>query len=171
MAIPDTTGEKLLARILRGELPSLIRPAAPGGRDLGSHPPVTEDVITAALETVADEPGGGIPGILPGRIDQELADNSITYIIMGAVISISRAIIDYHCIRDGDTEWGMVDLALMDDGSTVNKISEPRWDSSESGCGLTFAGDVSGGNLRLKITTSNTGAAADFRASYRTITA
>lgn len=172
MTFPNISGEKELLRLLRGELKPLIVPAAPGRRDIGTHPPVTEAVIESALTTIADEGGGGgIPGVLPGRIDQSLADNTTTNIVLGAVTAISRAIIDYHSIRSTDTEWGQIDLAVLQDGSTVEKLADRSWPSAESGCGLTIAGDVSGGNLRLNITTSSTGNAADFRATYRTVPA
>ena len=169
MAFPSQSGERALIALMRGELPPITRPASPGRRDVGAHPCVDEGVIEAAVERIADD--GGTPGSLNGRIDEELADNATTNIVLGDKTEICAAFLVYHCTRSTDTEWGFAEIVILQDGSTVEALSDPRWPNTESGCGLTIAGNISGDNLRLSITTSSTGSAADFRATYQTVPA
>ena len=165
--VPGRTSEDQVLQLLRRPAPPLGRLAAAGYQDRGRQAPFTENEFTVVAEDLADD--GGIPGALSGRLDQSLADNATTNITLGAIADITAAFIDYHCIRSTDTEWGQIQVVLLQDGSTVEVFKDQHWPSGQSSCGLTISGDVSGGNLRLVITTSSTGSAADFRATFRTV--
>lgn len=167
--VPGRTSEDQVLELLRRPAPLLGRLQTAGYQDRGRQAPFTEDEFEQVAETLADD--GGIPGALSGRVDQSLADNATTNIVLAATADISSAFIKYHCTRSTDTEWGLIEVVILQDGSTVEVIPDPRWPSAESGCGLTISGDISGGNLRLVITTSSTGAAADFRATWHTVAA
>lgn len=167
MIVPSASGLQMIIELTTGRRAPLTKLAAGGYQERHARAPMTEAEVGLAVETIAD--GGGVVGVLPGRIDVEIADNSTQNVTLGAVAAITAAFIDYHCTRAGSTQWGMIEIVILDDGSTVEYVSDPRWQSGEAGVGLAIAGDISGGNLRLNLTTDASGGAADFRATYRTI--
>ena len=97
-------------------------------------------------------------------IDQSCADNSTTDITLAAVADVSAVHITYHCLRGSDYEFGTLTVGLI--GAATAQVIRV---SSSDNCGLTIAADVDSGNLRINVTTDNSGDAADFRGTYLTV--
>lgn len=103
----------------------------------------------------------GYTGPYPKTIDESCADDATTDIVLGAVADISAVTITYHCLRGARYEWGTITVGLMG-AATAGVLRR----SDSDNCGLVIAADVNAGNLRLNITTDDSGDASDFRGTY-----
>lgn len=120
-----------------------------------------------------DESGGtptetwdedALTGVKGGVIDQAIANNATENPTLGAVASISGALIGYNCKRGANYEGGILMVYLT--GAATAAVLRTTGNAS---CGLTLGADVNGGNLRLNITTDAAGNAADFRGTFLSI--
>lgn len=89
----------------------------------------------------------------------EISDNSFEDIVIGPLASTLCVVFCYHAVRNGDHEFGR--LILFSDGvsnheSALLDQTNPSF-SAAATAGLTFATQINGSNLELRVTSDASG--------------
>ena len=144
-------------------------PAATGHQERRAQAPMTEDEVSIAVEDVSE--AGGIPSVLPGKFNETISVSGSAVVTLGLTSAVCGAYVEYHATRNGNTQWGKLEVMILADGSTVETGHEPRVPAGEPGIGVTMAGSILATNLRLTITADGSTGSTDIRGSFRTVEA
>lgn len=107
-----------------------------------------------------------LDGLLIGKLNGPvvLLDNQVSPVtIFTFPVANKWAIIEYGLSRDADTQVGRL---LVTNNGTITSISDDSVSTILS-LGVTFSADISGGNVRIRYTSTSTGFNASFKYSYR----
>ena len=166
--------DTLLAR-LRRRIAPLNKPVLNVGAAQNSHPSTDENVLKDAIETMGGSGGTGsyyVVGILGFTRSVTISSSGTSYMSVANAADAGRVIIDYRAVQNGNTQWGTLDLTLLDDGSTVEVRHTKAIPNGEAGVGVNFTGSTGGSpTLHIILTITGTGATGDitFKCTGRTV--